>query len=413
MIATATPVTDIPVIKTGPLFTKIYDCRKKIIILQGGGDSSKTITALQYFMVDSIKRPGSLTTITAQDIPNIKGGVLRSFQKFVLPDFESYVKDYNKSDRIYTLRNKSLIEFKSFDDEQDARGSERDNLFINEANSINYAMFWQLQRKTRRKIILDYNPTSAFYVHERLLSGNEKQFTGKCQLFITDHRHNPFLTADEHEAYESISDPDLFKVYARGLTGKIKGLIFGHFKKCNVGDVPMEKNGTKREDGSVAVDGYDKIIYGVDYGYTNDPTSIMKIWCSGRKRYCKELCYEPGLSAATLKQILEANGYEYGQPIYSEADPNMINQLRSLRIPVHPAIKGPGSIAAGLSKSKEYDCYYFDSPNFEKEILNYKWITAQDILTGKEVMTNQPIDAWNHDCDAVRMALYTDSFRGR
>lgn len=399
--------------KTGPLFLKIIKCPKKIIILQGGGDSGKTISALQYLAHDSTQRPNTLTTVTAQDIPNIKSGVLRAFQKYVLPDFEPYISDYNKSDRVYTFRNKSIIEFKSFDDEQDARGSERDNLFINEANSITYQMFWQLQRKTRRKIILDYNPTNTFYVHERLLSGNEKQFNNKTQLYITDHRHNPFLTEDEHEAYESISDTDLFKVYSRGMTGKIKGLILGHYKKCDATNMPMEKNGTKREDGTIVTNGYDKIIWGIDYGYTNDPTALMKIICIGRKRYHKEQCYESGLSAATIKQIMITNGYEQGQTIYSEADPNMVNQLRALGLPVHPAIKGPGSIAAGISKLKEYECYYFDSPNFEKEILNYKWVVAQDLLTGKEIMTNQPIDAWNHLCDAARMAIYTDSFRGR
>lgn len=391
-----TEVAEQPVMKTGPLFTKIFNCPKKIVILQGGGDSSKTITALQYFVVDSLRRSGTLTTVTAQDIPNIKSGVLRAFQKYVLPYFASYVKEYNKSDRIYTFRNGSLLEFKSFDDEQDARGAERDNLFINEANSITYQMFWQLQRKTRRKIILDYNPTSAFYVHERLLSGNEKQFVGKCQLYITDHRHNPFLTVEEHEAYESISDPDLFKVYARGLTGKIKGLIFSHFKKC---DGPPEK--------------FDRIIYGIDYGYTNDETAIMKIWCSGRQRYCKELGYQSGLPALTIKQLLISNGYQAGEIVYSEADPNMVNQLRQIGLSVQPAIKGPGCEAARISKVREHECFYFDSPNFEKELMNYKWVTAQDVVTGKEVMTNQPIKGWDHLCDAFAYADYTDSFRTR
>lgn len=384
--------------KTGTLFTKIYNCKKKIIILQGGGDSGKTISALQFFAIDSLKQSNSLTTITAQDIPNIKGGALRAFQKYVEPDVEDYLLDYNKTDRIYIFKNKSIIEFKSFENEQDARGSERDNLFVNEMQTISYNLFWQLQRKTRRKIIGDYNPTNTFYVHENLLSGKEKQFKNKVQLFITDHRHNPFLTAEEHEAYESISDADLFKVYARGLTGKIKGLIFGHFRKT-------DKLPDKTE--------YHRIIWGVDYGYTNDPTAIIKIYCNGRKRWAQEICYEPGLSAETLRTLFLTNGWESGQQIYSEADPNMINQLRVLGLPVAPAIKGPGCEAARISKVKEHECYYYNSPNFEKELMNYKFVTAQDVLTGKEIMTNQPIKGWDHLCDAFAYADYTDSFRNK
>jgi phage terminase large subunit len=100
--------------------------------------------------------------------------------------------------------------------------------------------------------------------------------------------------------------------------------------------------------------------------------------------------------------------------IYSEADPNMINQLRQLGLPVLPAIKGPGSIAAGLSKMREHDWYVTDdSKEFWTEIQNYKWVMAEDVLTGKEVMTNVPIAGYDHLCDASRMADYTDSFRHR
>lgn len=380
--------------KTGPLFLKLRECEKKIIILQGGGDSGKTTSALQYLGVDSIENDRLLTTITGQDIPNLKGGALRTFEKYVLPDIDSHIQSYNKTDRIYTLKNKSVIEFKSFENELDARGSERDNLFMNEANSQTYNLFWQLQRKTRRKVILDYNPTAPFFVHETIMSGKEAQFNGKWERFITDHRHNPFLTKEEHEAYESISDPDLFRVYARGLTGKIKGLIFGHFKKVDL----FPEAG--------------RIIWGCDYGYTNDPTALVKIACEGRKRTGKELCYRPGVTAEEIRDLLFLNGYNIEQPFYSEADPNMINQLRMLGIPAMPAIKGPGSIIAGISKVRQYECFYTaDSLNFEKELGMYKWVMAQDLATGKEVMTNQPMDAWNHCCDGFRMACYTDSFR--
>lgn len=383
--------------KTGPLFDKLQECIKKLIVVQGGGDAAKTVTILQFLALDSILNANSLTTITGQDIPNIKKGSLRSFQKYVLPDFKAYIQDYNKTDRVYTFTDGSVMEFTSFGDEQDARGSERDNLFINEANAFTYNQFWQLQRKTRRRTILDYNPTSPFWVHDRILSGAEKQFADKHQLYIVDHRHNPFLSQEEHDSYESISDPDLFRVYSRGLTGKVKGLIFGHFKK--VDRLPAK---------------YDRIIWGLDYGYTNDPTALVKIAVVGRKRYVQECSYAPGLGAQRIKDLLIENGWESGQSIYSEADPNMIAQLRQLGLPIMPAIKGPGSIIAGISKVKEFICYYTeDSSNFEKEINTWKWMMAEDMQTGKEVMTNVPVAGNDHLCDATRYAIYTDSFYQR
>lgn len=386
--------------KCAPLFHKIWAATKPIVVCQGGGDSAKTVSILQNIGLKLATNRRQLATITGIDLPNIKGGVMRSFQNYVEPDLAKYIHTFNKSESIYYFKNGSIMEFKAFENEQDARGSERDYLFVNECNGISYNMFWQLNRKTRVQAFLDYNPTSAFWVHDKLLGGyggiREMQFVGKVQFYLTDHRHNPFLTAEQHQMYEDISDPDLFAVYSRGKTGKIKGLIFGHFKKID--KMPQQLQ---------------RIIWGLDFGYTSDPTALMKVGIGdGIKRYGKECCYEPGLSAESIKLILEREGWNEQQNIYAEADPNMINQLRILGMPVYPAIKGPGSVAAGIAKVREHHCFYTaDSPNFEKELQTYKFTTAEDLVTGKDVLTNIPVKGWDHLCDAFRYADYTDSFR--
>ena len=376
---------------TTPLFTKIRECEKKIIILQGGGDAGKTVTALLVLALDSIVYPGTISTVTGQDLPNLKAGALRSFQRYVEKDVQAYIKQFNISQTTYQFNNGSILEFKSFKDELDARGSIRDNLFMNEANSQSYAMFWQLQRKTRRKVIIDYNPTSSFWAHTNLIEGGDRQFVGKWKYYQTDHRHNPFLSEEEHEAYESISDPDMYKVYARGETGKISGLILGHFKKIDV--MPQ----------------CDRYIWGIDYGYTNDPTAVVKVGIKGRERYYQEICYEPGMSAQHIKQLMDNAGRNPKETLYSEIDKEMILQLRKLGVQVTQAKKGPGSRVAGISKLKEFDSYYIGD-NFEKEIMNYKYVTATDALTGKVILTNEPMDGMDHLCNAAQYATYTDSF---
>jgi phage terminase large subunit len=394
--------------KTAPLFQKLRECNKKFVVVQGGGDAGKTVSILQYFAIDAIETKNTITTVTGLDGPNLTGGALRSFQTYVEkdPEISNWIKSYHETKKMYTFYTKSVIEFKAFGSEQDARGSERDNLFDNEANSRSYSLFWQLQRKTRRKVVIDYNPTCRFWAHEKLLPGEaqEKQFAGRVQFLRVDHRHNPFLTQEEHDAYENISDPDLFNVFARGLTGKVKGLIYGHFKK--VDSMPAD---------------CERYIWGLDYGYTNDPTAIVRIGIRGRQRFIKLCAYEPGLSPATIKQILMRNGWDENDPIYSEHDVNMVFQLRQLGLPVFPARKGPGSIIAKISKVKEYECFYTaDSVRNEKgenlleeELKRYKWVMAQDQATGKEVMTNIPVEEYDHACDALGYAIYTDSFKYR
>lgn len=390
--------------KIAPLFVKLRQTIKPVVVCQGGGDSAKTVSILQNIALKLGEYKRNVGTVTGIDLPNLKGGAMRSFENYVMcdPEIERLIQKHNKSENIYYYKNKSILEFKSFENEQDARGSERDYLFMNECNGQTYSMFWQLQRKTRKQSFLDYNPTNPFWVHDKLLGGYgtgiiDMQFKDKVQLYITDHRHNPFLTEEEHQRYEDISDPDLFRVYSRGLTGKIKGLIFGHFKELD----------------SIPLDESMPVIWGLDIGYTSDPTALIKIAKPGwKKRIGKECSYAPDIKAEEVKSLLELNGYKSGELLYCENDTGFINQLRLIGLPAVPAIKGPGSVAAGISVVRSHQCWYTkDSENFKTELGVYKFLTAQDIITGKEITTNVPVKGWDHCCDGFRYADYTDHFR--
>ena len=129
----------------------------------------------------------------------------------------------NKSENTWRAKNGSLVEFKSYDNAQDAKSGKRDYLFVNEANGVPYDTFWQLQIRTRKQVFLDYNPTARFWVHDKIIGRKD------CKLIISDHRNNQFLTEEEHRKIEEIEDPELWQVYARGLTGKITGLVFSRW----------------------------------------------------------------------------------------------------------------------------------------------------------------------------------------
>lgn len=388
--------------ETTNLFAELRASTAKISILQGGGDAGKTVTALQYLAIECLTYSNVIVTVTGQDLPNLKRGALVAFDRYVLPHIAVYGASFNKSETTYYFPNGSVFEFKSFKDELDARGSERDYLFMNEANSQTYKMFWQLERKTRKKVILDYNPTAPFWVHANLIEGGEPQFKGQWDYFQVDHRHNPFLSKEEHARYERMTDPELFRVYARGETGKVTGLILGHFKKVEI------------------IPACQRYVWGLDFGYTHDKTAIVKMGVINRQRYFQECCYLTGAEmeiiangrvsiAGYIREILMQNGWKPGQPMYADHDPEMILQLRKLGLPVKEAKKGPGSKVAGISKLREYECFY-KGANYEREIMGYKYATAIESITGKEIVTNEPIDGNDHLCDAGRYACYTDSF---
>lgn len=418
-----------PPLLTGPLFTKLESCDKKVIVIQGGGDAAKTSTILQWLAIKCIQTDNIQATVVGMSGPNLKRGAIRLFKKYVATDLQilPFLKIWNKTDKEQYFTTGSILSFVSFeDDEEKARGAENDYVFINEANLLSYNLFWQLQRKCRKKILLDYNPTFAFWAHAKLIKGGEKQFEGKVQRYIVDHRHNPFLTEDEHQAYEDISDPEMFKVYARGETGQTKGAIF-RFKK--VDKVPLKQ--VVDEKGNITEAELD-FGFGIDIGYTTDKTAIVKVWMNGKDHYYKELLYKcnddiqteinendikddrgnPQTVEGYIKKILVANGLTTSTLIWGDHDKNMSTKLRRIGVPYRMAKKGPGSITASISSVKRFNGYYVDSPNLENELKTYIFETVVDILTGNEVTTGEPVDGMpDHVIAAIRMYEHSYAMR--
>lgn len=376
-----------PDLKVSPsIYFPTLNSKARTIVHQGGQWSGKTVNILAVLATKATQTPNLTITVTSESMPHLKIGALRDFINFIYPSFESFISQYNRTDHIFIFRNGSIIEFKSFEDEYKARGAKRHILFINEANKFNYLTYFQLNSRTEIQTILDYNPTQPFFVHEKLI-GQEG-----VELFISDHRSNPFLSEAKHAEIEAIKDYQLWLVYARGMTGNITGLIFPDWTKIPDSQFPKDE----------------PFFGGLDFGYTNDPTAGVKIVRMGESLYIHELCYTPGIAPIQMKQIFLSNGFTNGIPIYCEHDPDNISQLRRLGLMAMPARKGAGSINAGIVKLKEFKVFYTaSSVNLDEERRRYVWMT--DPKDGSN--TNTPIDQWNHLFDAVRYGVYTQYFR--
>ena len=378
------------------VFHANYNCDAKVVINQGGTSSSKTYSICQLLILKAVTESNSIITITGESIPNLKKGAYRDTETIFARSKEifDYVLSWNKSDRIIYFKNGSLIEFISNLDEQSAKNGKRDYLFVNEANGIDYAIFFQLAIRTRKQIYIDYNPSAPFWTHDKLIGTNPESndLSATVKLIISDHRHNNFLSEDDHRKIEGIKDKELWKVYARGLTGNLEGIIFSDWKEIQDSEFPKDVD----------------FFGGLDFGYTNDPTAGVKIAKVGNNIYLHELCYNTGLSPIEIKHIFHTAGFTDDNTIYTEHDPDMVFQLRQLGLYCLPAQKGQGSIKAGISKLKEFNVFYTSSSkNLAEERKRYMW--EKDKITGKP--TNQPIDSWNHLLDATRYGVYTSTYR--
>lgn len=363
-----------------PLYCVNRDSRKRTKVNQGGTSSGKTYSIMQVLFVRAMEQYNRVITVVGQDIPNMKKGAFRDAKNIrnSSPILQIWFPKVNEGERIFYCINGSIIEFTSYKDAQDAKSGKRNILFVNEANGVAFDIFWQLYIRTSDEVFIDYNPSARFWVHEKMIGRND------VQLIISDHRQNRFLTQEQHDMIENIDDKELWKVYARGLTGAITGLVFTHHNI--VDELPP------REEWKMSV-------YCLDFGFTNDPTALEHLVLAHGELWIDEHLYSAGMTNPMIAERAKAQGITRTERIVADsAEPKSIRELNNLGLTVEACTKGADSVINGIDILKRYTLNVTRrSTGIRKELLNYKWRVTKDGIT-----TNEPVDAFNHGIDAIR-----------
>lgn len=362
------------------LFDLNLDAEERVVVNQGGTSSGKTYSIMQVLYYLGITDPGCVITVVGQDIPNLKKGAYRDAKTILngSTPLQGCYPSVNEGERIITCVNGSLIEFNSYQDAQDAKSGKRDYLFINEANGISYEVAWQLMIRTKKKVFIDYNPTARFWVHDELIGRKD------VRLLISDHRINHFLDEEQHRRIEEISDTELWKVYARGRTGKIEGLVLVNWDICDV--LPP------REEWKMS-------CRGLDFGFTNDPSALEHVVLAHGDLWIDEELYSTGLTNPDIASRAKSEGVTKEMQIVADcAEPKSIAELRAQGLWVSPSPKGQDSIVSGIDILKRYRIHVTRrSIGLLSNLRSYQWGKDRD---GNK--TNKPEDKNNHGIDAIR-----------
>jgi len=369
---------------------KVFEPLRKydLVVHQGGSSSGKTYGILQYLFSVGAANPNEIITVVGQDIPNLKVGAYRDAQN-ILDDSEALRDWYpaelhNKSNRSFRCVNGSLVEFNSYSDEQDAKSGKRQRLFVNEANGVPYEVFEQLRMRTTKQVIIDFNPSAEFWAHKRLQ---------EAHWVITSFRDNAFISPAVRErilSYEptkenierGTADKYRWDVYGLGKVGRLEGLVIPNWER---GRFP---------------DDYKWRIYGLDFGYTNDPTALVEIRLHRGNLHVKEHLYRSGLTNQDISREMERIGIDRNELIIADsAEPKSIEEINRMGWHIRGAIKGKDSINQGIDILKRYKLIV-EGENIAKELNSYIW--AKD-RNGN--LLNKPIDSFNHCIDAMRYAV--------
>lgn len=356
---------------------KILDLRKRIRGVSGGTSASKTISILLWMIQRAGTNKNELLSVVSESFPHLKRGAIRDFLDIMQSHNVFDDSLWNKTDFTYTFPSGSRIEFFSADQPGKVRGPRRDILFVNEANNISFETYTQLEVRTKKIIWLDWNPVSEFWFYTELL--------GKQDLdFITlTYKDNEALSPEIVQAIEAKQhNRNFWQVYGLGQLGEAEGRIYTDWKVID--EIPHEARLER---------------YGLDFGYSNDPTAIVAIYKYNGGFILDEITYQKGLSNKQIADVFTS--INKALVIADSAEPKSIDEIISYGVSVQPSLKGQGSINKGIAYVQDQRISVTKrSTNLLKEYRNYLWLTDKD---GKII--NEPSPIWNHILDAVRYGM--------
>jgi phage terminase large subunit len=294
-----------------------------------------------------------------------------------------------------TLPHGSEIIFKSMDDSEKIKSINNiTDIFIEEASELDAEEVTQLDLRLRGQadnlqMYLAYNPVSKanwtyirYHSPEAIIQDNTK-------IITSTYKDNPYLSKEYIDSLEALinTNRNYYNVYVLGQYCSLDKLIYTNY---TIKDFDYRQiNGTN--------------IVGLDWGFTNDATTLIQSIAIEDTIYIYSEHYQTGMLNNDIAKLLKYKGLAKSLIIADSAEPKSIEEVKREGIPlIKPALKGPDSVRAGIQKLQQYKLVVHPScTNTIIELENYSY--KKDKNTNE--YTNEPIDKYNHCLDALRYSI--------
>jgi phage terminase large subunit len=356
---------------------KLLKLKKRLRCIAGGTSASKTISILLILIDTAQVNKNLIISVVSESFPHLKRGAIRDFLDIMITQGYYKEDEWNKTDFTYLFKTGSRIEFFSADQPSKVRGPRRDILFINECNNVSFETFTQLEIRTKKFIWLDWNPVSEFWFYDEILP------TMDCDFETLTYKDNEALEESIVQTIEARrGNKNWWLVYGEGKLGEAEGRIYKDW--AIIDDIPHEARLERN---------------GLDFGYTNDPTSIVAIYRYNNGFILDEISHMKGMSNKQISDvILNSN---HALTIADSAEPKSIDEMISYGVSVLPSKKGQGSVLQGIQYVQDQRISVTKrSLNVIKAYRNYLWQTDKD---GKTI--NEPSHMFSDAMDAVRYGI--------
>ena len=211
-------------------------------------------------------------------------------------------------------------------------------------------------------------------------------------ILHTTYKDNPFNDKEYIKELEALKDQDenYYNIYARGLWGLRKNIIYENWHVVSYREMPKIEN-------------CDEVFYGLDFGF-NNPSALVEIRVKDNIIFVSELLYQTHLTNPELIEKVKPLIYNKTLCLYCDsAEPDRIKDFRNAGFNAKPSRKGKNSVRDGIDIVKSKKVNISDiSVNLIKEKRAYKY---KEDATGRAL--EDPVKFNDHLLDAERMAIFT------
>lgn len=150
------------------------------------------------------------------------------------------------------------------------------------------------------------------------------------------------------------------------------------------------------------------VRYGLDFGYSIDPTVIMAIYYYNGGYILDEVAYQKGLSNKSIADLLLNR--DRALVIADSAEPKSIDEIYNYGVNIQGVVKGADSVRQGIGYVQDQQISLTSrSVKTRTAYVNYKWAIDKE---GRQL--NEPDDTvheWSNPMDAIRYGF--ESLRPR
>lgn len=355
---------------------RVYSQRERYCVLRGGTRSGKTYAALHFLLFGAMTKEFQIASVVSVSVPHLRRGALRDFLQIInsyglTTDFKHY-----KQTNTFIHKNGAVIDFFSADESEKLRGAQRDWLFINEVNLIDEEDFNQLNVRTKRFVIVDFNPVARFWLYDLFEKMKISLHKIEC---VSTYKDNPFLAEEQKKAIEQYKKiEEWWRVYGEGKWGTSQGRAWYNWQIFN---------------GVLETQKYDCV--GVDFGEGKSVTAVVGVIKYNNEIILHELFYGH-IDVIRLSELLIK--LDAGLIVGDAAQIDTINLLRKSGVNIYPARKM--QLSASYQLLNSYKTYITTtSKNLLMEAQSVEWSDRH-----RAIIRAGGVD---HAVDAVRYALHS------